>query len=319
MHFGGRLWYNALMQKLERQKPIAKGRATGGKLQAGLVFCLACCVASLALGGVVRDVSVFSESMGKDVPVSVVLPDRYAADSTNRWPVVYLLHGAGGSNRRYIDAGLGLPSLSDRFGVIIVCADGGSTSWWFDSPVDPSFKYETHVARELVPWVDSHFRTAADRGKRAIMGPSMGGHGACWIGFRHKDLFGAVGVLCGGVDLWDFPNNWDIAKRLGPRDEFPERWREHSAVAEAAKLKNGDVEIVSIIGTSDFFLAPNRKMHKILSDNKVAHTYIETRGRDEKSSGHDLSFTSGALPQVVTFFRNYFDTGRGALVGGFEH
>ena len=56
------------MQKLERQKPIAKGRATGGKLQAGLVFCLACCVALFALGSVVRDVTVFSESMGKDVP-----------------------------------------------------------------------------------------------------------------------------------------------------------------------------------------------------------------------------------------------------------
>ena len=66
MHFGGRLWYNALMQKLERQKPIAKGRATGGKLQAGLVFCLACCVALFALGSVVCDVTVFSESMGKD-------------------------------------------------------------------------------------------------------------------------------------------------------------------------------------------------------------------------------------------------------------
>ena len=275
--------------------------------------------AMAAFGGTVSEVAVLSASMNRKIPASVVLPGGYDADAAKRWPVVYLLHGAGGTHRKYIDANIGLSDIADRFQVMIVCADGGNTSWWFDSPVDPSFKYETHVARELVPWVDSNYRTAADRGKRAIMGPSMGGHGACWIGFRHKDMFGAVGVLCGGVDLWDFPNNWDIAKRLGPRDEFPERWREHSAVAEAAKLKNGDIEIVSIIGTSDFFLAPNRKMHKILSDNKVAHTYIETRGRDEKSSGHDLSFTSGALPQVVTFFRNYFDTGRGALVGGFEH
>ncbi len=283
-------------------------------------FWLSFLAAPFAFGGIVSEIAVPSGSMGKDIPASVVLPVGYDADAAKRWPVVYILHGAGGSHRRYLaDFDLGLTRLADRFQVLIVCADGGNTSWWFDSPVDPSYRYETHVTKELVPWIDSHYRTIPERGKRAVMGASMGGHGACWIGFRHKDLFGAVGLIAGGVDLQPFPDRWDIAKRLGPRDEFPERWRDHSAITEAAKLKNGEVEIVSIIGTSDFFLAPNRKMHKILSDNKVAHTYIETRGRDEKSSGHDLSFTSGALPQVVTFFRNYFDTGRGALVGGFEH
>lgn len=280
---------------------------------------IACVAAAMGLrlyGGAITDVSIPSESMGKDVPASIILPDAYDGDSTNLWPVVYILHGAGGSHRRYIDAELGLPSYADRFGVIIVCADGGKTSWWFDSPVDPSFRYETHVAKELVPWIDSHYRTITERGKRAIMGASMGGHGACWVGFRHKEQFGAVGLIAGGVDLWDFPGSWDIAKRLGPRDEFPDRWREHSAVTEAAKLKNGEVEIFSIVGTDDFFLAPNRKMHKILSDNKVAHTYVEVRGVDDKSSGHDYSFTAVALPHVFSFFRTYFDTGRGNIVAG---
>ena len=267
-------------------------------------------------GGVVGDVSIPSKSMGKDVPASIIVPDAYDNTSTNLWPVVYILHGAGGSHRRYIDTKLGLPVYADKFGVIIVCADGGKTSWWFDSPIDPSFRYETHVAKELVPWVDAHYRTFPERNKRVIMGASMGGHGACWIGFRHKEQFGAVGLIAGGVDIWDFPNNWDIAKRLGPRDEFSDRWCEHSAVTEAAKLKNGEVEIVSIVGTDDFFLAPNRKMHKILSDNKVAHTYVEVRGVDDKSSGHEFAFTAVALPYVFSFFRTYFDTGRGNIVAG---
>lgn len=282
-----------------------------------VVLTFACFAASFACGNVIRQVAISSASMGKDIPASVILPDAYETHATNRWPVIYILHGAGGTHRRYIDANLGLPNLADRFQVILVCADGGKTSWWFDSPVDPSFKYETHVAKELVPWIDSHYRTITERGKRAIMGASMGGHGACWIGFRHKELFGAVGVIAGGVDIWDFPKNWEIAKRLGPRDEFPERWREHSAVTEAAKLKNGEIEIVSIIGTSDFFLAPNRKMHKILSDNKVAHFYIETRGWDDKSSGHDFSFTAVALPTAINFIRTFFDIGRGGLASGF--
>ncbi len=252
--------------------------------------------------------------MGKYVPASVILPASYDTAVTSRWPVVYVLHGAGGSHRRYLDMNLGLPRLADRCQAVIVCADGGKKSWWFDSPVDPSYRYETHVSKELVPWVDAHYRTVPDRGKRAIVGASMGGHGACWIGFRHKELFGAVGLMAGGVDLLPFPNNWDIAKRLGPRDEFPERWKEHSAIAEAAKLKNGEVEILSIVGTSDFFLEPNRRMHKVLSDNKVAHTYIELRGVDDKASGHDLSFTSAALPVVFSFVGNWFEHGRGCVV-----
>ena len=285
------------------------------KIWTSLLFCF---VVSFAHGSVIRDVAIHSPSMDKDVPASVILPDSYDVDKATRWPVIYVLHGAGGTHRRYIDANLGVPDLADRFQVILVCADGGKTSWWFDSPIDPSFRYETHVFRELVPWVDAHYRTIPERGKRAIMGASMGGHGACWIGFRHKDIFGAVGTIVGGLDLWDFPNSWDIAKRLGARDEFPERWREHSAVAEAAKLKNGDVELVFIAGTSDFFLPSNRRMHEILSNNKIAHTYIEIRGRDDKSSGHyDYSFTrnSACWAVIASFFRAYFDTGTGCLAG----
>ena len=284
------------------------------KIRLSFLFCV---LASFSYGSVIREVAVHSPSMDKDVPASVILPDSYDADTASRWPVVYVLHGAGGTHRRYIDANLGLPDLADRFQVILVCADGGKTSWWFDSPTDLSFRYETHVFKEVVPWIDSHYRTIPERGKRAIMGASMGGHGACWIGFRHKDIFGAVGTVVGGLDLWDFPNSWDIAKRLGPRDEFPERWREHSAVAAAAKLKNGDLELVFIAGTGDFFLAANRRMHEILSNNKIAHTYIEIRGRDDKSSGHhDFSFTrnSECWAVIASFFRSYFDTGIGRLV-----
>ena len=281
------------------------------KMKVSVLFAVAL---SSAFAETVVEVSVPSASMGKDIPASVILPDGYDAKATNLWPVVYVLHGAGGSHRRYIEADLGFTKLADRIGAIFVCADGGKTSWWFDSPIDPSYCYETHVVKELVPWVDAHYRTIPERGKRAIMGASMGGHGACWVGFRHKDVFGAVGLIAGGVDLLPFPNSWEIAKRLGPRDEFPERWKEHSAITEAAKLKNGEVEIVSVIGTSDFFLDPNRRMHKLLSDNKVAHAYVELRGSDDKSSGHDYAFTAMALPIVASFFDNWFKSGQGRLV-----
>jgi len=232
-------------------------------------------VAGVASAARIDEVRVPSAGMSKDVPVSIVFPDKYATDPGAEWPVVYLLHGAGGTNRS--DAAPDVGFLADQYGIVFVCPDGAKTSWWFDSPVDPSMRYETFVAKELVPWIDANYRTYGTRTQRAVMGGSMGGHGACWLGFRHKDLFGAVGNIYGGVELWDFPNNWEIARRLGPRDEFPARWREHSAIAEAAKLKNRDIELVTVVGTSDFFLPANRRMHEFLSSNKVAHTYIEIR------------------------------------------
>lgn len=119
---------------------------------AGAFFRFSCLVSAAAFGGSVSDVAVPSRSMGKDIPASVILPTGYDAGATNRWPVVYVLHGAGGSHRRYIDADLGYTRFADRVGAIVVCADGGKTSWWFDSPIDPSCRYETHVAKELAEY-----------------------------------------------------------------------------------------------------------------------------------------------------------------------
>jgi len=58
-------------------------------------------------------------------------------------------------------------------------------------------------------------------------------------------------------------------------------------------------------------------MHEILSNNKIAHTYLEIRGRDDKSSGHyDFSFTrdNACWAVIVSFFKTYFNTGCGRIL-----
>jgi len=259
---------------------------------------------------VVSNVTVRSVAMQKDVPVALILPDTYAAGS-ERLPVVFVLHGAGGSSaKKSKDATLA--RLADAYGVIAVCPDGGKTSWWLDSPIDPQYQYETFVVREVLPYVDANFRTLADRKHRAIMGGSMGGHGACYLGMRHKDLFGAIGNIYGGVDLVPWSDRWDIEKRLGPRDEFPERWEAHSVVHVAKSLKNGEVELVSVVGTEDFFLGCNRQLHELLSLNGVAHTYVEMRAPTTLLSTHGKFYGQGA-EICLRFIRNYFKDGYGHL------
>ena len=102
-------------------------------------------------------------------------------------------------------------AMADTYGVIIVMPDGGFDSWYYDSPVEPTYRYETFVARELVEYIDSHYRTKAEPSARAIAGLSMGGHGALYLAIRHQNVFGAAGSLSGGVDIRPFPDNWNIA------------------------------------------------------------------------------------------------------------
>ena len=265
----------------------------------------------MASAAKVETVQVRSGAMDKNVPCAVILPAQYDGNATKRWPVVYVLHGAGGDIRVWSRARV-ITNLVDRYGFVAVVPDGGKTSWWLDSPIDPKYQYETFVIKELVPHVEANYCVTVDRTKRGIMGASMGGHGACYLGIRHKDIFGVIGNIYGGVDLVPWEGHWDIDKRLGPRNKYPERWAEYSVVNVAKSLKNGEVELISVVGTEDFFLGCNRQLHDLLSVNGVAHTYVEIRGASTIRSVHGWFFDQGAEVSL-RFINNYFKDGFGHL------
>jgi S-formylglutathione hydrolase FrmB len=158
-----------------------------------VLFAATAAVATLS-AATVEDMNARSEKMGRGIPVTVIKPEVYSQSADARFPVAYALHGSGGNNVSFAGTDR---ALADRWQVVVVCPDGGLTSWWLDSPIDPAYQYETFVAKELVGFMDQRYRTLATREKRAIVGGSMGGHGACYIGFRNKSVFGAVGKIFG--------------------------------------------------------------------------------------------------------------------------
>lgn len=265
-------------------------------------------------GATIDRLSVYSPSMGKDVPVSVILPDAYANATNSPHSVIVALHGAGGDSFGFFAGEGGVMSdLADRFDLIIVCPDGAKNGWWLDSPIRPEMKYETFVVGEVLPFIDGKYRTIPDRGHRGIMGVSMGGHGACYLGFRHKDLFGVIGNIVGGVDLTPWDGHWGITGVLGSFRENQKVWSQYSAISQTADLKDGEVKLITIVGTSDFFLGVNRTMHDLLSARRIRHTYVEIRGEDEIHSSHTLDFAYGVMPVVIRFFDEFFKTGKGSL------
>ena len=140
----------------------------------------------------VDTVSIYSNAMHKNIKAVVIKPYNYKTGKD--FAVVYLLHGAYGNYQNWIRKVPALQTYVDLYKIIIVCPDG-LNSWYFDSPIDSSYKFETHVGTEVPAYIDANYKTKKDRKYRAIAGLSMGGHGALFIAFRHAETFGACGSM----------------------------------------------------------------------------------------------------------------------------
>src|SRR5690606_11322920 len=252
----------------------------------------------VAGGADVDTVSVWSEAMDKNVKSVIITPDNYT--QRDSFPVVYLLHGYGGNYADWVDKAPEIKDLCDHYGLIIVCPDGGHGSWYWDSPVDSAFRYETFVAGELVSWVDSQYKTISSRAGRAITGLSMGGHGALYLAMRHLDVYGAAGSTAGGVDIRPFPLNWDMAKRLGSYAEYPDRWDAHTVVNQVHRLTPEALALIIDCGTGDFFYGVNEQLHRKLLDRNIPHTYITGPGV------HNWEYWQRSIRYQLLYFNNFF-------------
>lgn len=244
-----------------------------------------------------KEVAVRSESMDKDVPVTVITPDRYRKEKA--FPVIYLLHGFSDNQTGWAKEGV-VGKLSDQYGIIFVMPDGGYDSWYFDSTFTPEYQYETFVSKELIEYIDSNYKTIRDRKARAITGLSMGGHGAMFLGIRHQDTFGSMGSLSGGVDFRPFPTKWGIAKRIGSKDEYPENWEKNTVINLTHLLKPGAMNIIFDCGTEDFFYEVNCNLHDKLMREGIPHDFYVRPGK------HNWTYWLSSIRFQVMFFNDCF-------------
>lgn len=268
-----------------------------------LTLCLM--VALVAPQAVARDVAflqtdtveVPAQKMNRSIKVAVVVPHQYRIYPDTKYPVVYLLHGAWGCYRDWPHKA-NLDSLADTYSTIIVCPDG-QDSWYLDSPIDPSFQFETFISDELVNYIDTHYRTYPRREMRAITGLSMGGHGALWNAFRHPDVFASCGSMSGGVDISKFPGRWHIADRLGDYDNNQQRWIDHSVISLVPTLEPGQ-NIIIDIGYDDLFFEVNNNLHEALLQQGVEHDYTVRHG------DHNWQFWVNSIDYHMMFFHKIF-------------
>jgi poly(3-hydroxybutyrate) depolymerase len=141
-------------------------------------------------------------------PLWVYTPPGYEAEAERRYPAVYVIQGFTGNvamwrNRApfrqpFTETADAVFATGQAPPAIVVYADawtqyGGSQ--FVDSPA--TGRYHSYLCDEIVPWVDSHYRTIADRDHRAITGKSSGGFGAMITPMLRPDLFGALATHAG--------------------------------------------------------------------------------------------------------------------------
>jgi hypothetical protein len=164
--------------------------------------------------------------------LAIYVPAGYES-STERYPVIYYLPNPlakfdeefyHGPARELLDRAIAAGEISKTIFVAVDMATPLGCSWYVNSPVTGN--WEDFMIREVVPYVDAHFRTLPGRDSRGILGDFMGGYGAIRFGMTHPEIFGTVyalhpvGTGSGIYTMYSRPE-WKKMAAIKSIDELP--------------------------------------------------------------------------------------------------
>lgn len=174
--------------------------------------------------GQLREIHFHSDSTNAERRAFVYTPPGYDADPAQRYPVLYLQHGWGENEYGWGNQGR-VPEIMDNLiaaggakPFLIVMTYGMTNDVRFGHMNEFSIvPFETVLVKELVPYIDGHFRTLADQPHRAMAGLSMGGMETKTITLRNLGAFAYIGLFSGGsikpADVGDL-NAFKAANKL---------------------------------------------------------------------------------------------------------
>lgn len=221
-----------------------------------LIIGLALAATSLATwAGEVFTETFRSATLGRDYKYTIYLPDAYKAD-TRRYPVLYLLHGAGGDENEWLVKG-GLRETMDALLArrliqpMVVVMPGHRAAWWADGAAE---KGETALVKEVMPHAEGRYRIDAVRANRLIAGLSAGGYGTANLAMKYPQMFAAAALLSPAI--YDpVPPGHSSATRNPPfqRDgKFdPELWKSLNYTVHIEGYKKNGPMVPMFIGTGD--------------------------------------------------------------------
>src|SRR5215471_10170181 len=141
------------------------------------------------------------EGEAVDREALVFLPPGYAKNKSRRYPVVYALHGYSIGAEQWSKEIHAPQTIEGAFALgakemIVVLPDSKTVhngSMYSSSVTTGDF--EKFISRDVVSYIDAHYRTIPNRLARGLVGHSMGGYGATRIGMKHADVFGSLYIM----------------------------------------------------------------------------------------------------------------------------
>jgi enterochelin esterase-like enzyme len=230
--------------------------ARGFIAQRALVLAItALCGQAFAGSIVTRELD--SKTLGRKWSVNVYLPTGYET-STEKYPVLYLLHGnthnyASWEKNGHIQATTdALIAAGEIPPTLIVMPDGGTT--WY---VDRKEPMESAILNDLIPTIEKDYRVKAERSGRAIAGLSMGGYGSMRFALKYPEMFSAAGLLSPAIYDPAPPENSSARRAgvFGSPDFDPEVWKalSYPALWDAYLAKQMPVPMYIVTGDDDMF------------------------------------------------------------------
>ena len=219
--------------------------------------------------------------------MTVYTPAGYDNNTKEKYPVLYLLHGAGGDENAWSELGRTAQILDNLIAqgkakpmiMVMPNGNGGQQAVPGESPTSmykPSFMNERTMdgaieaafVKDVVGYVDSHYRTIADNQHRAIAGLSMGGFHSLWISANNPETFDFVGLFSAAIS------------RENPQGEYAYIYQDLDKKLTAQFEKAPKLYYIAI-GDKDFLFNDNVNYRSKLDAKGVKYEYWETDGGHE--------------------------------------
>jgi len=226
--------------------------------------------------GTIKSHEYKSKSLGTDRKVMVYTPPDYEK-STARYPVLYLLHGAGSDETSWTQRGQAHVILDNLiadgklkpivvvmpFGFAAARAPGTARGDAAENKMQRE-GFTKDFLGDVIPMIESNFRVYADRDHRAIAGLSLGGAQALALGLSHPELFSRIAGFSPAMGAANNPSTGGV--------DF------ETVLTDAAKI-NSQIKLLWVsCGTEDTLFESVRQFSNQLSQHKVEHIWRVTGG-----------------------------------------
>jgi S-formylglutathione hydrolase FrmB len=266
-----------------------------------------------------------SRILGQAVRYCVLLPPGYdaalASHSSERYPVLYFLHGLGDNEQTLFKSG-GWNLVEDlrqqhKIGDFLIVTPEARGSFYINS-ADGNVRYSDFFLHEFIPYIESKYRVLRERSGRAISGISMGGYGALHFAFANPELFSSVSAQSAAL-MTESPQELSAAVRSGtPLGQLlgsvfgnpfnTQHWTQNDPVVLAKQNKRaiGKLAIYFNCGRDDEFNfeVGAQALDKQLEAEGIKHEFHLYPGN------HGASYFLSHLGETMEFHWKAFESGK---------